>query len=148
MVKKRVEDVLKVLLGDADSGIAKFDPDLRGVVSLGADPELPAPGHGLNGVGNQVQKHLPQGILVGKTRPHLTPRGLDGDMMVGQVFLHQLERLAQQIVQIDRLQLGAAVARNSSRLVMISWARAISSLAIWRSSPISGLSVSTIWPRS
>ena len=33
-------------------------------------------------------------------------------MMVGQVFLHQLERLAQQIVQIDRLQLGAAVARK------------------------------------
>ena len=71
--EKRVEDILEVLLGDADSGIAKFDPDLRGVVSLGANPELSAPGHGLNGVGNQVQKHLPQGILVGKTRPHLAP---------------------------------------------------------------------------
>ena len=101
-----------MLPGDADSGIAKFDPDLRGVVSLGANPELSAPGHGLNGVGDQVQKHLPQGILVGKTRPHLAPRGLDGDLMVGQVFLHQLERLAQQIVQINRLQLGAAVARK------------------------------------
>ena len=130
--EERVHDPGQVLGRDAHPGVRELDPHGGPAVvqraGAGAQRQGAALRHGVAGVGEQVQEHLPQLLPVGVDGRHVRGELLhDGDLPLAQVVLDQFDRLGQFLVGRPRSRPAPAPRReNWSRLATRSPIRFVS----------------------